>query len=95
MEPGRRRLQSRVFENYMDVLQRRLRLWISDGVEVVSSAPSELEVRYQKTRVKLGFIPSQCEWWMSYGENRTEGNFDRLSKNLRRLLTTSLQEEEG
>ena len=88
-------MQSRVFDNYKDVLERRLRLWISDDVKIVDSAPSELKVRYGEMTVEMGFVPSGCEWWMTYGGSRTVGNFDRLSKNLRRLLTSSLQEEEA
>ncbi|HIB69908.1 MAG TPA: hypothetical protein EYO33_33740 [Phycisphaerales bacterium] len=88
-------MQSRVFENYKDVLRKRLRLWLSDEVEVSTSALSELRVRYGERSAELGFIPSQCLWWMAHGDCRTVGNFDRLSKNLRRFLTSSLQEEEG
>lgn len=79
-------MHERLMSNYGDLCRRRLQLWLRDEVSVERQA-SELLVRYRGREVRLGFVFSQCTWWMEFQDERQTGSFDRLTKGLRQIFT--------
>jgi len=84
-----------VMSNYTVACRKRMHLWISDSVSVESVAENTMEIAYQSHRARLVFEPTRCAWSLHWGSNRLDGNFDRLTKRLRQILTTSPLEEEA
>lgn len=80
-------MHDRVMANYSEACRRRLQLWL--GAEVsVERRGNELVVSHGEKTVRLGFVFSQCSWWMEYQGDRRAGSFDRLTKGLRQIFTS-------
>ena len=80
------RMHDRLMASYSEACRRRLQLWLGDEVSVEREG-LELIGRYRGGVVRLGFVPSQCTWWMEFEGERQTGTFDRLTKSLRQIFT--------
>jgi hypothetical protein len=76
-----------VFQNYFEACCSRFRLWLGNDAVVEEQSPHELRIHHADKVVILGFIPHSCRWWLEVEGERVWGNFDKLTKQARRVLT--------
>ena len=76
-----------VMKNHLAACRKRLKLWVSDEIVVNALGPLEIAVSHAGRRVVLGFVPVRCQWWLEYSGERVEGSFDRVTKQVRQIMT--------
>lgn len=82
-------------KNYAECCRKRMHLWVCEEIEVSRSDSDTLEIRWKDFLATLSFSRRDCSWILAHNDDRTCGTFDRLTKQLRRLLTSSPPKQEA
>lgn len=65
-------------------------------MDIVQAGPTRLEIVEGTSVLELIFEPRACRWTLDAGSGIETGDFDRLTKRVRQILTNSSKlEEEG
>lgn len=74
-------------KHYSQCLERRMRLWLKQDVEVSQAEGDRLEVRCSGCLLQIRFCAKSCRWSLVQGEFKMMGSFDRVTKKMRQILT--------
>ena len=81
-------LHKRLLEHYLDVCRERLDLWVPRRTEASLEQPCSVRVTCDDRVVRLSFQPQSCLWIFAFEGEALEGNFDKVTKKLRQVLTS-------